>query len=431
MTITSKPGNANIKLGPLVTRRCAGPGRVIRVLALAGILTVVLGTVPPAVATSETPTRLTAKEGSADAKFGTSVSISGDTAVAGAPDEGGTPEEGGGMGAAYVFTRSSGTWIEQATLVAPVRTDGDKFGFSVALDRDTVLIGAPSAEELIKGPGLAYVFVRRGAAWVHQATLTPSDSTDGDAFGFDVALSRDTALIGSQAGAAYVFTRSGDVWKEQAKLAGRDPATDGFGNSVALRDDTAVVTAIDDDVAPGIDQGAAYVFTRAGSTWAEQARLVADDGLPRDAFGDAVTVFGDIVVVGAPFDDVGLNPKQGSAYVFVRNGATWAQQAKLTVAAPDGDAGDMFGRSVVTDGEIVVVGAHFDEGGGSLFIFDRTRDGWTGPTKRNGEGASLLGNAVGLSGRHLIGGANFTQVGDNASQGAAYVYRLDPTAARS
>lgn len=375
---------------------------------------------------SDTPARLTAAAGSADAKFGTSVSIYGDTAVAGAPDEGGTPEEGGGMGAAYVFTKGSGTWIEQATLVAPVRTDGDKFGFSVALDRDTVVVGAPSAEELIKGPGLAYVFVRRGAAWVHQATLKPSDSTDGDAFGFDVALSGDTVVVGSQAGAAYVFTRRGDVWAEQAKLSGRDPATDGFGNSVALWDDTAVVTAVDDDVAPGIDQGAGYVFTRTGSTWAEQARLVADDGLPRDAFGDAVTVFRNIVVVGAPFDDVGLNPKQGSAYVFVQNGATWAQQAKLTVAAPDGDAGDMFGRSVVTDGEVVVVGAHFDEGGGSLFIFGRTRDGWTGPTKLNGEGATLLGNSVGLSGRNLIGGANFTQVGDNASQGAAYVYRLGP-----
>jgi hypothetical protein len=374
--------------------------------------------------------RLTAREGSADAKLGTGVSISGDTAVAGAPDEGGTPEEGGGMGAAYVFVRTGGKWSEQATLLAPVRTDGDKFGFSVAVDRDTVIVGAPSAEELVKGPGVAYVYVRRGTTWEHQATLTPSDSKAGDAFGFDTALSRDTVVIGSLVGAAYVFTRSGEVWSEQAKLTGRNAATDGFGASVAISDDTIVVSAVDDDVAPGIDQGSAYVFTRTGSTWTEQARLVAADGLPRDAFGDSVAVARDTVVIGAAFDDIGLNPKQGSAYVFVRNGGSWAQHAKLIAPAPHGDPGDLFGRSVATDGEVVIVGSHFDEDGGSVYVFNRVTGTWSGPTRLTAADSALLGVSLAMSGDTVIAGANFTQVGDNASQGAAYVFRLGHVPAR-
>ena len=345
------------------------------------------------------------------------------------------------MGAAYVFTRSNGTWTEQSTLVAPVRTDGDKFGFSVAIDRDTVLVGAPSVEELSPGPGVAYVFVRRGETWTHQATLTPSESRADDAFGFDVALSGDTAVIGAKGsnvgtttdpGAAYVFTRTRDVWSEQAKLTARDgAAADLFGESVAVSEDTAVIGALYGDAGVGIDHGSAYVFTRTGSTWTEQAKLVAADGSPRDAFGASVAISRDTVVVGASEKLIGLNPLQGSAYVFVRTGKSWAQQAKLTAPAPDGDAGDMFGRSVDTTGDTVVVGAHLDEDGGGVYVFNRVAEAWGEPTRLTATGARLHGVSVGLSGRTVIAGANFTTVGDNANQGAAYVYRVRPPVARS
>ena len=402
--------------------------RVVRFVVLAvivGAAAMPFVGLSPAVGNPTPSTPLTATEGSADAKFGTGVSISGDTAVAGAPDEGGTPEEGGGMGAAYVFTRGGGTWIERATLVAPVRTDGDKFGFSVAIDRDTVVVGAPSAEELLPGPGAAYVFVRRGDTWAHQATLTPADTKERDGFGFDVALSRDTAVVGSLAGAAYVFNRSGGVWTEQAKLTGGDGDIEsGFGGAVGISGDTAVVGATTDDVGVTIDQGSAYVFTRTGSTWTQQARLVAADGSPRDAFGGSVNVFRDTVVVGAPEKLTGLNPVQGAAYVFVRTGAAWTQQAKLSVPAPHGDAGDMFGRSVATNGDAVVVGAHFDEDGGAVYVFNRGAGTWSEPTRLTAAGAGLLGVSVGLSGHTVLTGANFTKVGDDANQGAAFVFDL-------
>ena len=385
--------------------------------------------------------QLTAKAGSADAHFGTGVSISGDTAVAGAPDEGDTEEDGGGMGAAYVFTRGDGKWTERATLVAPVRTDGDKFGFSVAIDRDTIVVGAPNADERVPRPGAAYVFVRRGATWVHQATLTPPARNADDAFGFRVAISGDTALIGadggnvrpSPAGAAYVFTRTGEVWTEQAQLTASDgPAASGFGFAVAVSDDTAVVSAIADVGAVGLAQGAVYVFTRTGAAWAEQAKLVASDGSPGDAFGASVGIFRDTVVVGAQQDEVGLNPLQGSAYVFVRSGKSWAQQAKLTAPASDGGARELFGRSVATNGDVVAVGAHFDEpGGGAVYVFNRSANTWGKPTRLTATGASLHGLTIGLSGNSLIAGANFTKVGENAGQGAAYVYRLRPAGAAS
>lgn len=427
----------SLRCNPPKVRRIIGIVGVSAALAVAAGL---LGPVPAGAADTH-EAQLVAREGSADAKLGTAASISGDTAVAGAPDEGGSPEEGGGMGAAYVFTRNGGKWIEGTTLVAPVRTDGDKFGFSVAIDHDTIVVGAPNSDEQVPRPGVAYVFVRRGATWVYQATLTPSVRNTDDAFGYRVAISGDTAVVGanggsvrpsSEAGAAYVFTRTGNVWTEQARLTAHDGSPgSGFGFAVAVSDDTAVVSAITDVGGAGLAPGAVYVFTRTGSVWAEEAKLAAADGSPGDAFGVSVAISRDTVVVGSVQDQVGLNPVQGSAYVFVRNGRSWAQQAKLTAPAPNGDAGDMFGRSVATNGDVVAVGAHFDEEGGGVYIFNRVKRGWSAPTRHTATGASLLGVSIGVSGDTVIAGANFTQVGDNGAQGGAYIYRLGPAAARS
>lgn len=391
------------------------------------VATVALFPVPSSAAAIREAT-LTAAAGTADDKFGVSVSIFGDTAVVGAPDE-------GGMGAAYVFTRSAGTWTERATLVAPVRVEGGKFGYEVAIDGDTVVVGAPQIDENVPGPGAAHVFVGSGDTWLLQATLTASDAQLGDAFGIDVAVSGDTVVAGAakddvgaaaDQGSAYVFTRSGDVWSEQ-KLTARDGAGgDEFGDSVAVSGDSVVVGAWAHDVGLGIGQGSAHVFTRSGSTWTEQAKLTAGDGAAGDGFGQSVAISHDMVVVGTTADDL-----QGSAYVFERDGESWAQQAKLV--APDGSPLDQFGRSVATSRDTVVVGAHFHDsdgpligGAGSVYVFDRVADGWSEPTKLTEAGAGIFGNSVGMSGHTVIAGAGFTKVGENPAQGAAYVYRLRP-----
>ena len=189
----------------------------------------------------------------------------------------------------------------------------------------------------------------------------------------------DTAVVGAEgdddngaySGSAYVFVRSGSVWTEEAKLTASDgAAVDYFGVSVSVSGDTAVVGAWSGD---GIvaDSGSAYVFVRSGTTWSEQAELTASDGAADDWFGFAVSVSGDTAVVGADYDDDnGMN--SGSAYVFVRSGTTWTEQAKLT--ASDGAATDVFGRSVSVSGDAAVLGARLDDDNGtdsgSAYVFD-------------------------------------------------------------
>ena len=186
-----------------------------------------------------------------------------------------------------------------------------------------------------------------------QAKLTASDGDNNDFFGISVAIDGDTAVAGapldngdlSNQGAAYVFTRSGTTWTEQQKLTASDgKANDLFGTSVAIDGDTVVAGAPGDGGTA--NSGAAYVFTRSGTTWTEQQKLTASDGAANDLFGASVSIDGDTAVVGAPNDDGGTI-NQGAAYVFTRSGTTWTEQQKLT--ASDGAANDFFGASVAID----------------------------------------------------------------------------------
>ena len=192
-------------------------------------------------------------------------------------------------------------------------------------------------------------------------------------------MSGDTAVVGAyfdddsgtDSGSAYVFVRSGSVWTEQAKLTTSDgTADDHFGVSVSVRGDTAIVGAVYDDDS-GLSSGSAYVFVRSGAVWTEEAKLLASDGAAGDYFGNAVSVSGDTAVMGAFGDDDNGN-NSGSAYVFVRSGSLWTEQAKLT--ASDGAADDRFGWSVSVSGDTAAVGAWGDDDNGtdsgSAYVFD-------------------------------------------------------------
>jgi uncharacterized protein (TIGR03437 family) len=222
--------------------------------------------------------------------------------------------------------------------------------------------------------------------WTQQQRLTADDGAGGDLFGHSVAVSGDTVVVGakldtiganSDQGSAYVFVRGGAVWTKQQKLTADDGAAgDQLGVSVAITGDTIVVGAPLDDVGDKSDQGSAYVFVRSGAVWTKQQKLTPDDGEAFDSFGDSVAISGDTVVAGAPGDKIGENIVQGSAYVFVRSltpgGATWTKQQKLT--ADDGEFGDQLGSSVAVSGDTVVAGAPGDEIGentfqGSAYVF--------------------------------------------------------------
>jgi hypothetical protein len=296
---------------------------------------------------------------------------------------------------------------QQAYLKASNTGANDWFGASVSVSGDTVVVGAflegsstsginSTPDDLAAGAGAAYVFVRSGGIWVQQAYLKASQVDANDQFGVSVAISGDTVVVGAdgeasdtiginstpnelavQSGAAYVLVRSGTTWTQQAYLkASQVDAGDVFGSSVSISGNTVVVGAPwEDSSSTGIDStpnelanasGAAYVFVRSGATWSQQAYLKSSNSNAFDQFGRSVAVSGDTVVVGARFEDssttgVNSSPNElaadaGAAYVFVRSGATWTQQAYLKASQVSG-GNDEFGVSVAVSGDTAVVGA--------------------------------------------------------------------------
>jgi hypothetical protein len=326
--------------------------------------------------------KLEASDAAASDHFGASVAISGETIVVGAPFGNGPA---GDQGSAYVFVSSGGVWNQQRKLLASdepgLRVEpGEQFGFSVAISGDTVVVGAPVDKDFADIPqGSVYVFVRMGGVWSQQKKIFVSGRDPDLEFGFSVAISGETLLVGrpggvspfGDPGSAWVFVRSGGVWSFQQKLEtpliGR-AAGDVFGCSVAISGETVVVGARGEDFATGINQGSVYVFVRSGGVWSQQQMLSASDGAVGDEFGSSVAIRGDTVVVGAHLDDVGAVNNQGSVYVFVRSGGVWSQQQKLV--SSDALGGDGFGASVAISGETVVAGAPGDDGAsGSTYVF--------------------------------------------------------------
>jgi len=223
---------------------------------------------------------------------------------------------------------------------------GDLLGYGSAVSGNTVVVGARSADDNGSSSGAAYVFVRSGTTWTQQAKLVASNPGGQNSFGSTVCIDGDTIVIaahhplGTSVGEAYVFVRSGTAWTQEGRLLASDGmADDVFGSSVSVDGDTVVVGASKDNDLGG-DSGSAYVFTRAGTTWTQQAKLLAGDGAGLDRFGAAVSIEVGTLVIGAWGDD-DLGSGSGSAYVFVGAGTSWTQQAKLLPL--DGGAGAIFG----------------------------------------------------------------------------------------
>ena len=378
--------------------------------------------------------KLLASDGDSGDGFGHAVSISGDTIVVGAPLYDDAPMVNEGR--AYVFVRSGATWTEQQKLVASDGAAADFFGNSVSVSGDTLVIGAHRDDVTgVSDAGSAYVFVRAGATWTEQQKLLASDGVSSDFFGASVAIDQDTVVVGAirddtaggvDTGSAYVFVRSGTAWTEEQKLVASDGMPgDFFGGSVAVAQDTVVVG----EFSGHTHSGSAYVFVRSGSTWSEQQKLVASDAMPGDGFGNSVSLSGDVAVIGTPFDDQPSGPNGGSAYVFDRVGTTWSEQQKLL--ASDGTASDRFGFAVSIDGNTVVVGVSAADvpGGanaGSAHVFVASGGLWAEQQKLLvPETATVndeFGHSVSVSGDTVVVGANDDDTPAGADAGSAYVY---------
>ena len=372
--------------------------------------------------------------------FGLSAAISENTIVIGSPSEDSMtaavngPQADNSMpaaGAAYVFTRSGSVWTQQAYLKAINPGALDSFGTSVGISGFTIVVGSPGedsnatgvflggnaaqGDNTRSGAGAAYTFIRSGGIWSFHSYLKPSNTGEGDAFGSSVAISRDTVLIGSpaedsnstlingdqadnsasSAGAAYVFKRSGGLWSQQAYLkAPNAEAIDTFGTAVAIAGDTAVVGARGEDSnATGVDgatgnnsasaSGAAYVFVRRGGLWSNEAYLKASNTEQFDLFGDKVAIAADTIVVTATGEDSALSGSienqgnnassgAGAAYVFQRNAGIWSQQGFLK--ASNANAADVFGASAAISPLYVLVGATGEDSNSAAVNFGQNNN---------------------------------------------------------
>lgn len=284
-------------------------------------------------------------------QFGCSVAVSGTTAVIGANalDK--------NAGAAYVYIRSGAIWRRQATLTDPAGGENDLFGSSVAVSGTTAVIGAYGVN---KTRGAAYIYARSGGTWHLQAAFDDPSGHLSDEFGWSVTVSGATAVVGDPgrelsstehfAGAAFVYVRSGTAWRRQAAFYDPDATgADSFGMAVSLSGATAVIGA--NGTKNG--RGAAYVYQRSGTAWHRIARLAAPHPTDFSGFGGAVAVSGIRALIGDP---LALLTLCGTAFEFTRSAkGTWHERARLV--NPGCAGSDAFGSSVALSGTTALIGA--------------------------------------------------------------------------
>jgi hypothetical protein len=451
------------------------------------------------------------------------ISDDGNTIAVGAPHENSNAKGINGnqndhslysAGAVYVFTRRGETIAQQAYIKASTPGDGANFGSSVALSRDgnTMAVAAyyeasaatgingNQSDRSISEAGAVYIFTRSGTTWSQQAYIKASNTgqaavgdgfAEGDQFGYSIALSSDgnTLAVGAigedsaamgingdqadnmanQAGAAYVFTRSGTTWSQQAYVKSsmtRPNVLFGYSIGLSGSGDTLAVAEFDADRG----KGAIYVLTRSGGTWSHQARIQADNAENGDSLGYSMAISddGNTIAAGAADEDClnpGINPagcekdqpsdtSAGAAYVFVRNGAAWTQQAFLKSSHPH--KSDWFGVRIALsgDGNTVAVSAPQEDGksrgingnqeelgaseAGAVYFFTRTGSAWTQQAyvkSSNSEASDEFGSSIALSqdGRTMLVAARGEDSGakgvngnqaDNSVRdaGAAYLF---------
>jgi hypothetical protein len=380
----------------------------------------------------------TASDGAQADSFGSEVAISGTTLVVTAGSKAVGPNAQ--QGAAYIYSFDGAGCVLQQELTANNGAANDFFGASVAMSSsssDTVLVGAPYKNV---GPntyqGAVYVYSFNGTSWTQQPPLMASDGAASDIFGFSVALMGGTALVGAYGknvgsnvgqGAAYFYSWNGSAWVEQKVSASDGAANDQFGSAAAISGTTAVLGAANKTVGANAGQGAAYVFSFNGTSWVQQAELIASDGAPSDGFGGAVAVSGNTVVVGAGNKNVGTNTGEGTAYVYSFNGTNWVQQAELT--PPNGTGGDFFGCEAALSGRTLVLGAcdkrvgpNFHQGAAYVYGLNGSTWVWQAELTASDGAAGDYFGAVALFSNLAVVGAYGKTVGSNLNQGAAYVF---------
>ena len=306
--------------------------------------------------------KLYASDGGDSDEFGYEVGISGDIAVLTAPSD--FPMGILTGGSAYVFERSGNSWVETGKLFPNDASPQDHFGEAVAISGSRIVIGTPQDDPVGSSSGSAYVFEKVGSVWTQTAKLVASDGAQADAFGYSVAIEGDSIVIGSltddgpagqsNSGSAYVFEHMLGTWAEKQKLLPNDPAANQlFGTSVSISVSNVLVGASQDSTA-GPVSGSVYVFEKQGPTWIQTQELTASDSNAQTYFGAFLTHVGTTAIIGAPGDS-DTSFTCGSSYEFRRSGPTWIQAGKMLAA--DGTQGGALGTSVALTGSAAIASA--------------------------------------------------------------------------
>lgn len=387
-------------------------------------------------------------------------------------------------------TLGADDWSQTAKIVSSDRAASDYFGYSIDIDGNWLISGArlededASGNNNLSGAGSAYIYYNNSGTWSQFQKIVSDDREGNDTFGYSVAISGNYAIVGAQSegsyveeeeeeggeeergigggstttdttissGAAYIFYYNGSTWSQQAKLAASDRDNyDYFGTSVAIDGDYAIVGAYgEDENASGIDSlessGSAYIFYRSGTTWTQQAKLVASDREKDDRFGSSLDIDGDYAIIGAYSEDENTSGADslddaGSAYIFHRSGTTWSQQAKIV--SSDRAADDYFGNDLAISGDYAVVGANQEDedadgnntltGAGSAYIFYRSGSVWSQQQKivsgsRGTYGGDYFGYSVDIDNEYVVVGSYGDGHDENNSNyigwtGSVYIFK--------
>jgi len=372
----------------------------------------------PAVSAAMVGVEVVPNNGVTGILFGTSVGISGDIAAVGAAFDNGQ------RGSVTVFERSGANWPYQTTLTANESIVGDQLGYYTEVQGNQVFAGSPAhGTSMGPYPGAVFVFTQNGSTWTETQMLEANPSVNGGHFGARFAVDGTTLLISGTNSTSqkivYIFTNQGGNWVQTGTL---QPSEGGdFGSHVSISGNVAVVGAASGLNHASAQTGVAYVFTRSGGAWSETKRLEGASSIAGDAFGTSVSISGNTIVVGAPYEVVS-GKQQGVAHVFDYSAGVWAEVFPTLVAA-DGVNGNTLGKDVrVCGGRTYVGSSNFSVGGNSkegvVYQWNLVGGVWTSQGEFTlplpGRSNAYFGDHLGVSATGLIVGAPFID--------QAYVY---------
>lgn len=384
-----------------------------------------------------------------------------DSASASAPNDNSLLESG----AAYVYVRNGASWVEQQLVKPDIPLHAEYFGTSVAMAGDTLVVGAPSHDAMLfyafpgTGSGAAYVFQRTDGKWTQVAKLTSKTGADGDLFGFKVAIQGDTIMVGapfdsstrSHAGAVYVYSRGSGTWPEEQKLVAAQPIRNsGFGWAIAIDQDNALIGASQDPT-QGEMVGSAYAFVKRSGTWQEQQHLPSPTSASNATFGWEVALRANTALISAARVNLVAPTPPGEVYIFERQADVWAPLGSVMAAFPRGT--DLFGSGLALLDDGFIVGANGDNSGsrgangvpmrddalgsGAVHIFSRQATGWQPSAYLKANNTDIndsFGQVVALTNDALVIGAAFESspghgvdadgsANGASNSGAVYVYQ--------